>query len=69
MKTDEPLQGPDFEQGLAKLNRLAVIRKNLGDNPADLGLDLVHDLHGLNNTDDGIRAHLGSDFHISGRFR
>ena len=68
MKTDEPVQRPNFKQGLAKLDRLAVVGKNLGDNPAHLGLDLVHDLHCLNDADNGIRAYLGSDFHIGRRF-
>ena len=39
----------DDEQGLAELNRIAVLRHDGGDLAALVGLDLVHHLHGLDD--------------------
>src|SRR5215469_2659855 len=39
--------GIDQEQGLAIFHRLPVLDEDLGDAPARLGLDLVHELHRL----------------------
>src|SRR6476620_5754821 len=41
----------DDEQGLAVLDRLAVLDQDLGDRAGHVGLDLVHDLHGLDDAD------------------
>ena len=59
----------NLEKGLAKLNGLAVLRHDLGDYPADLGLDFVHHLHGLDDADDGIFIHLLPDIDERRRFR
>src|SRR6476619_6603158 len=46
------LRGPDGEERLAELDRLGVLGKNLDDHPVDVGLDLVHQLHRLDDADD-----------------
>src|SRR5688572_12106392 len=38
-----------LEQRLSVLHRCPVLRQDLPDRPADLGLELVHELHGLQN--------------------
>jgi hypothetical protein len=41
-----------LEKALAVFDRLAVLHQHLDDgDPLNLGLDLVHDLHGLDNAD------------------
>src|SRR5205085_6798845 len=44
--------GVDQEQRLAVLDGLPVVDENLGDAPAHLGLDLVHELHRLDDAED-----------------
>src|SRR5437899_652420 len=49
-----PLRGRasfDDEQRLAELHRLAVLAQDLADRAGGVGLDLVHDLHGLDDAD------------------
>src|SRR5687768_4587716 len=41
----------DDEQGLAVFHRLAVLAQDLGDGAALVGLDLVQDLHRLDDAD------------------
>src|SRR6185503_7997059 len=42
----------DLEQHLAVLHRLGVLRQDLTNHAGVLGLDLVHDLHRLDDADD-----------------
>src|SRR5690348_4167730 len=44
--------GVHSEKGLAELDRLCVFHEHLANHAGDLGLDLVHDLHGLDDADD-----------------
>src|SRR5215471_8555301 len=39
------------EQGLAELDGLSVVDEDLDDAPADLCVDLVHELHGLDHAE------------------
>src|SRR6185369_9553237 len=41
----------DGEELLAELDRLAVLRVDRDDGPRDVGLDLVHQLHGLHDAE------------------
>lgn len=41
----------DDEEGLTEFDRLTVFSKNGLDNPRLVGLDLIHDLHGLDDTE------------------
>jgi hypothetical protein len=49
--------GLEFKEGLAVLDGLAIFDKDAGDGAAHLGLDLVHDLHGLDDADGGVFIH------------
>src|SRR5574338_459844 len=40
-----------FEQAVAVLDRLAVLAEDLDDGAGDVGLDLVHELHGLDDAE------------------
>src|ERR1700732_3997799 len=51
----------DAEEHLAVLDRLLVLDKDFGDDAVALRLDLVEDLHGLDQADDRCRGHSGSD--------
>src|SRR5687768_12550657 len=44
-----PWSGPDREEGLAVLHGLPALVMDLHDLPRHLGLDLVHELHGLDD--------------------
>src|SRR5919106_4976208 len=44
--------GVDEEQGLAVLHRLSALDQDSGDAPGHLGLDLVHELHRLDDAED-----------------
>src|SRR5689334_15275114 len=44
----------DAEQGLAELDRLAVLDQDLGDRARDAGRDLGEDLHRLDDADGGV---------------
>lgn len=48
----------EAEEGLSKLHGFAILGTNFRDDTRDLGLDLVHDFHGFDNADNGIRRHL-----------
>ena len=48
----------DSEKRLAILDRLPVLDIDLDDLAGRLRLDLVHQLHRLNDTDDGVRRNL-----------
>ena len=52
----------EAEEGLSELDGLAVLRADLGDDTGGLGLDFIHDFHGLNDADDGV----GSDLLANG---
>src|SRR3989304_1298577 len=49
-----PVSAPrlDQEQGLTELDGLAVLHQHLGEAPRQLGLDLVHQLHRLDDAKD-----------------
>src|SRR5271168_260851 len=49
-----PLGDPDVVQRLAVLDDLAVRGEDFHDLALPLGLDLVHDLHGLDDAEDGV---------------
>src|ERR1700694_4224907 len=49
--------GIDPEQNLAELDRLTVLDRDLSNHSGDLRLDLVHDLHRLDDADGLSRAH------------
>ena len=51
----------EAEEGLSKLHRLAIFGTDFRNDTRDLGLDLVHDFHGFDNADNGIRRHLLAD--------
>src|SRR3954451_16226349 len=42
---------PDFEELLPELDRFAVLREDLQDRPGAVGLDLVHQLHRLDDAE------------------
>src|SRR5689334_15730967 len=48
--------GIDPEQHLPVLDRLLVLDQDLGDDPGALGLDLVIELHRLDQADDRLRG-------------
>ena len=73
IRTFENISGRSHhEQALAVFDRLSVLREDLDDRAADIGLDLVHQLHGLDDAqslslldkitdfDVGIRIRVGS---------
>lgn len=51
----------DAEQRLSRLNRVAILDKNLSDRPAGVSGDLIEDLHGLNNADHCVVFDSGPD--------
>jgi hypothetical protein len=51
----------EAEEGLSKLNGLAIFGTDFRNDTRDLGLHLVHDFHGFDNADNGIRRHLLAD--------
>src|SRR5689334_23150409 len=59
---DGPSARIDQEQGLAVLDGLSVVDQDAHDAPPDFGLDLVHQLHGLDDADGlaeiDLRVHL-----------
>ena len=64
---DRTLVRSDFEHRLAKLDGFGVLNQDLSDDPFDLGFDLVHDFHRLNDADDRVGIDLRADFDIAGR--
>lgn len=54
------------EQYLAELDGLAVVNANLDDFRINLGLDFVHDLHGLDDAEDGLLVELIADLDEDG---
>src|SRR3954468_18365949 len=59
--------GIDPEEDLTVLHRLGIVHTDLPDDAGNLGLDLVHDLHRLDDADRLSRAHPGP--HLGVRFR
>src|ERR1700722_2276003 len=59
----------DAEKRLAKFDGFGVFDQNMGDDAFDLGLDLVHHLHGFDQADDGLRRYFRPDFHVIGCVR
>src|SRR3990167_828526 len=51
------LQRLQGEEGLAVLHRVTVLHQDRGDASPDLGLDLVHQLHGLDDADHRALLH------------
>ena len=47
--------GFDPEQHLVELDEVAVLDADLGDRAGHLGLDIVVELHRLDQADDGVR--------------
>src|SRR5437867_2972299 len=54
----------DQEERLAVLDRLGVLHENLDHAPIDVGLDLVHQLHGLDDAKDLAFLHVRAFLHI-----
>src|SRR5471030_1559716 len=51
----------DFEEALAVFNGLAIFDENLEDSAFGLGLNLIHDFHGLDDADHAVFDGFGSD--------
>jgi hypothetical protein len=51
----------ETEEWLTKLNWLAILGTNFGNNSRDLGFDLVHDLHGFDDTNHCVWSDLLAD--------
>src|SRR3569832_2329439 len=62
------LGGANLEQGLTEFDRLGVLDEDGGDHAASFGLDLVHDLHRLDDADNGVRVNFRADFDVIGGF-
>ena len=56
----------DGEEGFAEFDRLAVGGEDVRDDAAGLGLDLVHHLHGFDDTDDGVLLDFLADADVGG---
>src|SRR5438270_10997808 len=54
----------DAEQGLPVLHRLPVLDQDLGDLAVELGLDLVHQLHRLDDAEHRALLHRRSDLDV-----
>src|SRR6267142_1737469 len=52
------------EKGLSELHRLRVLRGDFPDHPGDLGLDLVHDLHRLDDAHHLPHGHAAPDLDV-----
>src|SRR5438445_484277 len=52
------------EKDLAELHRLRVLRGDLSNHACDLGFDLVHDLHGLDDADHLPHVHPAAHFDV-----
>src|SRR5689334_9759042 len=61
--------GIDSEEGLAELDGLGVLHQHFPDDPGDLGLDFVHDLHRFDDAHHLPRRHPASRLHIQLRTR
>ena len=57
------------EESLSVLDGLAIFCGDFGDDSAGLGLDFVHDLHRLDDADDGVLGNLLPDSNIGWRIR
>src|SRR5688572_928751 len=53
----------DQEERLVELDRLLVLDEDLDDGPGHLRLDLVEDLHRLDEAEDGLGRHLVAHLH------
>src|SRR5882762_4196022 len=58
-----------LEKDLAELHRLRILRGNLPNHTRDLGLDLVHDLHRLDDAHHLPHIHPAADLHVGLRSR
>jgi elongation factor P len=58
VNTTNRLEGLDHEERLAVLDRPSVLDEDSDDPAAELGLDLVHHLHRLDDTHDRVRLNL-----------
>src|SRR5579862_5850317 len=59
----------DFVEALAVFDRLAVFNEDFEDAAFGFRLNLVHDLHGLNDADDRLLLELCADFDEGRAFR
>ena len=59
----------DFEKRLAELNGLGILSKHRCDDATSFSFDFVHDLHGLNDANHGVRANFGTHIHVWSGFR
>src|SRR5574338_945776 len=62
-----PLARDDAEERLAELHRGRVLHVDLGHGAVHLGLDLVHELHRLDDAERLALLHLLADLHERGR--
>ena len=58
----DPVALADPEENLTEFNRLSIFRHNFHDLAGNLSLDLVHDLHRFDDTDNALGADRFSDF-------
>src|ERR1043165_637703 len=54
---------PDSEKWLTKFDGLAILNVDLDDLARRLCLNLIHQLHGFDDTDDGVRFDVTADPH------
>jgi len=59
----------EAEECLTELHGLAIFGADFRHNARDLGFHLVHDLHGFDDANNGVRGDLLADRQESGRFR
>ena len=59
----------DFEEALAVFDRLTVFDEDFEDRALSLGLNLVHDFHGLNDANNGGFHDFGADIRKRLTFR
>src|ERR1700674_294423 len=60
---------PDREQRLSEFDRLGVLGVDLGDEAVDVALDLVHQLHRLDDAEHLALAHARADLDEGGHVR
>ena len=47
----------DAEQRLTEFHGVGIVHQNFGDRTRNVGCNLIVDLHGLNQADNGVRLH------------